>query len=100
MLLNKQDTPYIRVFKLGSGEEFIGKVVSETVVSYNVSKPMCLVPTEKGLQFAPFMMLADQSSEVVIPKPVIYSAPADSLTTQYESVTSGIALPKKSAILT
>lgn len=97
--MQKQNTPYIQVFKMNSGEEFIGKVVDETVVSYTITKPMCLVPAERGLQFAPFMMLADQDKPVTVPKPVIYSTPSEKLIAQYESVTSGIAIPAKSSII-
>lgn len=100
MLLKKQNTvPYIGVFKLNSGEEFIGKVVDETETSYTVSKPLCMVPTERGYQFAPLMMMADLDANVQIPKPVMQGKPNDQLLNQYESATSGIALPQKSSII-
>lgn len=100
MLQQKQQTlPYIGVFKLTSGEEFIAKVIDETMISLTVSKPLCMVPTERGLQFAPLMMMADLESTVQIPKPVIQSKPNDKLLGQYESATTGIALPQKQSII-
>jgi hypothetical protein len=101
MLTQKQkEMPYIAVFKTGAGEEFIGKVVDETMASYAVSTPLCMVGTQKGLQFAPFLMMADPDKPITIPKPVIVATPAPQLEAQYESATTGIALPKKSAIIT
>jgi len=99
MLYQKTNTPYIGVFKLGSGEEFIGRVVEETAISYTIEKPRCLVPTQQGLQFAPFMMLADQGANVNIPKPVIHSTPAPAWSSAYETNITGIALPQKSSII-
>lgn len=99
MLKQTQQVPYVGVFKLASGEEFIGKVVEETAVMYIVSKPRCLVNTERGLQFAPLMMLGDPNDDVFVPKPVIYSKPNEPLLNQYESSISVIALPKKSSII-
>lgn len=96
----KTQCPYIGTFKLSSGEEFICKVVEETDTSYAVLKPLCLVSTQQGVQFAPLLLLGSPDERVHIPKPVIHSLPAESQISQYESMTSGIALPKKSSIIT
>jgi len=101
MLLQKQQTtPYICVFKLNSGEEFITKVINETDTSYTVSKPLCMVTTERGLQFAPFIMMGDLDEDITIPKPVIQAKANRQILEQYETSTSPIALPKKSSIIT
>ena len=100
MLKQTQQLPYIGIFKLSSGEEFIGKVTDETAVSYTISNPRCLVQTERGLQFAPLMMLGELEGDVTVPKPLISSKPNNSLLGQYESSISGIALPKKTSIIT
>ena len=96
----QQDTPYIGIFKLSSGEEFIGKVINETMMAYTITKPLCLVPTERGTQFAPLMMLGDPDQPVTVPKPIIHCKPHETLIGQYESITTGIALPQKSGIIT
>lgn len=101
MLIQKQkELPYIAALKLSSGEEFICKVVDETVTSYIVTKPLTLGQTAQGVQFVPIMMLADPDKEVIIPKPVIVGQPAPGIESQYESITTGIALPQKSSIIT
>lgn len=99
MLRSIQEVPYIGVFKLSSGDEFISRVVEETSTEYTFEKPRCLVPTQNGLQFAPLMMLGDVNANVVIPKPLIRTKPSDALLSQYESVISSILLPKKSGII-
>lgn len=100
MLKEKHTTPYIAIFKLLSGEEFVCKVISEDPVSYTVSKPLTIGQTPKGVQFVPILMLADPDKHVTIPKPVICGTPTSELESQYESVTTGIALPQKSSIIT
>ena len=101
MLTQKQkELPYIAVFKLSSGEEFICKVVGETMAAYTVMKPLTLGQTTQGVQFVPILMLADTEKTITIPKPVIVGEPPVGLISQYESITTGIALPQKSAIIT
>jgi len=100
MLLQKQDTvPYVGIFKLNSGEEFIGKVVDETATMYTIAKPLCMVGTDKGFQFAPFIMMGDMDADVKLPKPVIQTKPNGKILEQYESATSPIAMPKQSSII-
>lgn len=95
-----QSTPYFRIFKLGTGEEFIAKVTEETMTDYTVSKPLCLVPTQQGLQFAPLLMLASMDKPVTLPKPIINAEPNADIQQQYETATTGVAVPKKPAIIT
>lgn len=90
-----QDTPYIGIFKTGAGEEFIGKVVEETMMAYHIKNPLCMVATQQGFQFAPFVMMADPDKPIVVPKPVITGIPADKLQEQYEQAITPIALIKK-----
>lgn len=95
MLAQKKELPYIAIFKTGSGEEFIAKVVDETMIAFTVKSPLCMVSTEQGLRFAPFMMMADPDKAVNVPKPVITGIPPAKLEEQYEQVLSPIALPPK-----
>lgn len=96
MLTQKpQDTPYISIFKTQAGEEFIGKVVEETMMAYTVKSPLCMVPTERGMQFAPFMFMADPDKGITIPKPMITAPAAPKLQDQYEQAITPIALIKK-----
>ena len=95
MLQTKKDTPYIGVFKTQSGEEFIAKVVEETMIALTVKMPLCMIPTEQGMRFAPFLMMADPERTLTIPKPIISGTPAPKLEEQYEQATTSIALPRK-----
>jgi hypothetical protein len=95
-----QTTPYFRVFKLTTGEEFIAKVTEETMMDYTLSKPLCLVPTEQGLRFAPLLMIADIDKPITVPKPVINAEPNKDILQQYETATTGVAVPKKQGIIT
>ena len=96
MLSQKQkEVPYISIFKTQSGEEFIGKVVEETMLAYMVKNALCLVPAQDGLRFAPFMMMADSEKVISVPKPIITAAPTGKLEEQYEQALSPIVLPKK-----
>lgn len=99
LLQKKQELPYIGVFKLGSGEEFIAKVVNETETDITVTKPLCMVPTERGLSFAPLFMMGDMEAPVSLPKPIIQTKANEQLVSQYETSTTGIVLPKKSSII-
>lgn len=93
MLLQKQETvPYIAVFKTGAGEEFIGKVIEETTSCYHIKSPLCMVATQQGFQFAPFIMMADPEKFIVVPKPVITANPPAKLQEQYEQAISPIQL--------
>ena len=90
-----KELPYISIFKTQSGEEFIGKVVEETMLAYMVKNALCLVPTKDGLSFAPFLMMSNSDSTINVPKPIITATPEDKLQGQYEQAISPIALLKK-----
>ncbi len=100
MLLQKQQTvPFIGVFKISSGEEFICKVIRETDSAYTISKPLCMVGTDRGFQFAPFIMMGDLDADITLPKPVIGTLPNKAILDQYEAATSAIAIPKQQSII-
>lgn len=100
MLVQRKTTPYICILKTLSGEEFICKVIDETENCYTVSKPLTVMNTPQGPRFVPILMLADPDKHVTVPKPVIVGTPATEIESQYESLTTGIALPQKSSIIT
>jgi hypothetical protein len=102
MLVQKQnDSPYIAVFKVSTGEEFVCKVADETTDTWVIEHPLCMVATQQGMQFAPFMMMVDPKGRLSLSKSMVI-VKADAITaleSQYESITTGIALPKKSSII-
>lgn len=95
MLITKpKETPYIGVFKVSTGEEFIARVIEDTGEFIKVEKPLCMIGTEQGLRFAPFLMMADMDKPVTIAKPMVSAEPAGQLRSQYEQATSSIVLPR------
>ena len=103
MLTQKQkDTPYIGVFKLSTGEEIIASVIDITSEAVTIKNPLTMAVGERGLQFAPFMIMADSSKPISVTRSLVVATtyPTTGLETQYESITSGIALPQKSSIIT
>lgn len=103
MLLQKpKDTPYIGIFKLSTGEEIIATVTEDTPTVLTIKNPLCMVATQKGYQFAPLLMMADPGKPMSLNRSLIVvstQAPTE-LEGQYESITTGIALPQKSSIIT
>ena len=96
MLIQKpREVPYIGIFKTQAGEEFIGKVVDENATEYQIKSPLCMVATDKGFQFAPFIMMADPEKPVIVPKPIITGVPASKLQEQNEQAITPIQLVKR-----
>jgi len=103
MLLQKpKQTPYIYTFKLSSGEEIIATVKDELSDGFLITKPLTLAMGPKGLQFAPFVMLADTDKAMKLSASLILCSgeAVPEFESQYESLTTGIALPQKSSIIT
>lgn len=98
----KKTEPYIWIFKISTGEEVITRVVSEDDQEYAVEKPLQMVMGQRGFQFAPFMMMVDTSKKLGLRKDKIIASgpPVPEIEGQYDSVTTGIALPQKSSIIT
>lgn len=98
----KQNTPYVRVLKLVTGEEIIAKIVEDNDSELSLCKPLQMAMGQHGPQLANFMLMADPSKNIMIKKAAILatSQPVKELENQYESITSGIALPAKSGIIT
>ena len=103
MLLQKQKTmPYIHIFKLDTGEEIITKVIDDTISNFVIERPLQMGMGQQGLRFTPFMLMIDQDNPVKLYKAKIVSdaPPTLNIEAQYEQLTSNIALPQKSAIIT
>ena len=102
MLTQKQkETPYVWVFKLATGEEIITRVTEETDTHYHIKAPLQMVMGQRGPQFGPFIMMANPDKLKINKTHVVADAgPVAELEGQYESITTGIALPQKSSIIT
>lgn len=102
MLVDKKKEPYVRVFRLATGEEIITKVVNETDTTYEVEKPLQLSMGDRGLQFSPISMMLDFEKTMMIAKSsvVFQGVASDKMAGGYESTTTGIVLPQKGSIIT
>lgn len=96
-------TPYITVFKISTGEEIIAMVTEVHNDYFRVKSPLQMVMTQQGTQLVPFMLLGAPTTQFKIYKNLIIAEPEEVLpevSSHYESVVTGIALPKKSSIIT
>lgn len=100
MLVQTQtEMPFISVMKLPGGEEFICKVVDKTITGYKVNKPLILVNTPNGIQFAPALMMAAYDADVTVPNNCLMAKPSPEFEAQYTSAVSGIAVPPAGSII-
>lgn len=77
--------------KLTTGEEVIAKYVEDSSTSITVDKPVCLVPQQEGLGFAPFMMTTSESRFDFSWHSIISIVPtAQELSKHYTQTTTGI----------
>ena len=97
----QNEIPYIGVFKLPTGEEIIARVVDEDENRFTVEKPLQILATQQGLQFAPIFIMGDHSSVTDIPRSgTLRTRPGSEFESQYKSAISGIVLPKPGNIIT
>jgi hypothetical protein len=94
MLLQKSkfDSGDIVSLKLTSGEEIVGKFVSEDMMEFVLTKVVMLAMTQKGVGMAPYMVTVDPDKEYAINKQaIIMKAPTDKeIADQYIYQTTGI----------
>jgi hypothetical protein len=102
MLVDKKTTPFVAILKLTTGEEIIASIREVTDTEYMAKSPLQMVMSAQGAQFAPWMMMADPAKTVPIKRAYILAEAVANpgLESQYESITTGIALPQKSSIIT
>lgn len=79
--------------KLNSGEELIGSYQDENETQYTIDKPVCLVPVEQGISFAPFMMTTESTKFSINKNSVVSMArTAEQLAKNYTEQTTSIKL--------
>ncbi len=104
MLLQKSkfDQGDIISMKLISGDEIIGKYVSEDMVEFVIAKPVMLGMTQKGPAMMPVMMTVDPDKEFSIPKSAIMlkGVTAKEIADQYTYQTTGIQPVSAGSIVT
>jgi hypothetical protein len=69
LLSNKKFTDGdVITMKLASGEEVLGKYVSEDMASLTLSKPLMIAMTQKGPAMAPILMTVDPEKNLTFSK--------------------------------
>lgn len=90
-------------FKLGTGEEIIGKLVSEDNISIVIERPLMLAMTAKGPAMAPVMMTVDPKTTLTFSKTAIAISPVETdkeIADQYTLQTTGIQTVSAGSIVT
>ena len=65
MLINKPvSTGDLVVFKLVNGDEVVATISSVTDISYMLSKPATIIPSQQGLGLLPSMFAGDKDRDV------------------------------------
>ena len=93
MLIGKQyATDDIISLRLTSGDEVIGKYISEDMSSYTLSKPMMLSATPKGVGLVPVMMTVNPDRNMNVNKATVICTgeTVKEIADQYTFQTTGI----------
>jgi hypothetical protein len=101
MLVQKQNIPNIQVLKLDSGEEIIANIVQHDADNYWVNNPFVLIAGQSGLQFSPYLLMADPNAKVKIFRSHVLAEcdPSKGILDGYEKATSTLVLPQKQGII-
>lgn len=102
----------VTVLRLTSGEEVVGKVVETNLGAITITKPVVLIaqmvqmgpgqPPQAQLQFAPFMVGAEEADSFSFAKDRLTVAPLKArqdIASNYLQATTGLAMPAKPGLL-
>jgi hypothetical protein len=95
----EQDNIY--TFKITSGEEIIGRVVSFDDTHVEVMNPIMMAPTQQGLQMIPGMMSINADKSVFIQRGsvTIIGTTRSDIESAYIQATTGLSVPDKKQII-
>ncbi len=104
MIVNKTfEVGDIVSFKISSGEELVGKIVSTTSTDYILNRPLALGMGPKGPVFTPYMVTVDfKNDDLVLSKNhvVALTKTVEQVKSAYTQSVSGIAMPEKPGLIT
>jgi hypothetical protein len=91
----------VNTFKLSSGEELVGKVISIDGNTVQLEEPLSIAPTPKGMQLVPSVFTSDEDSPVSLNLSLVamYCPTATPIKDKYLEATTGIQVPEKKLIL-
>ena len=86
----------IVAIKLTTGEELIGKMISQDEDAVKLKKPMAFLRMQQSIGLMPWMATPEPDAELSIPKKfIIVMVPCEKqISNQYIETTSGIKLAK------
>jgi hypothetical protein len=94
------ETPYkendIVSIKLSTGDEVVGKLLSEDDNQIVLSKPLALTATQQGMGLVPFMFTVDQESKFPFNKQLvlIIMKTEQEMSSNYIQNTTGLSIVK------
>ena len=100
---SKLDEGNIITFKMSSGEEILGKLKSQDMMSITVSKPVVLAMTKNGPGMAPALMTVSPDADLSFNRSSIAIGPAltdKEIANQYTFQTTGIQPVTAGSIVT
>lgn len=82
--------------KLTTGEEIIGRLISQNEDSIILKKPMAFLRMQQSMGLMPFMATPEPDAEIELPKKfiVVLAICEKQIASQYIETTSGIKLAK------
>lgn len=89
---NKIETGDLATFKLVNGDEIVGEVVTAIAGEYEVSNPMTVVPSQKGVGLFPSLMTGKDKAVVTLKAQHVMMAvlTTDELKSHYTQLVTGI----------
>lgn len=95
------ETGEIFTLKLMSGEELIGRIVSQTDLTIEITEPVSVAPGPQGMALVPSLFTSERGKNVVVNRGAItmYCSTDDSIQAKYIEATTGITTPSKKIIM-
>ena len=89
---NKVEVGDLATFKLVNGDEIVGEVVSAVAGEFDVSNPMTVVPSQKGVGLFPSLMTGREKSVVTLKAQhiMMVTLTTDELKPHYTQLVTGI----------
>lgn len=91
----------VYTFKLNSGEEVVGKVLSIDDGTIELSEPLSVAPNPQGMGLIPSMFTAEQDKNVMLNTNTVtmWCITADQIRMKYIEATTGIATTSKKIVM-
>jgi len=88
-------------FKLNSGEELVAKVIKITDKTVEISEPVSIAPSQKGIGMVPSLFTTDMNGHfrLNINSVAIVADTNEQVKVKYIEATTGITVPEKQIIL-